>query len=234
MVKITATLLAVSAALTPVLAVVRVMPLGDSVTAGGCWRQKLYQKIVAGGITANDFKFVGSQGSLFPCTGTYDKANEGHVGWEMSQIPSALPGFLKTAAPVDVVMMLMGTNDVWRSRAVDKSMAYYAKSLEEMKAAKVKELVVAKIPLCNKGGCESYTPKYNAALADWAAKANSPELKVTVADCYKDKKFGPPDNAFNPAKDAQDGVHPNESTGAQKLVDCFYEPVVAAIKAAKK
>jgi hypothetical protein len=34
MVKVTASLLAISAALTPALAVVRVMPLGDSVTAG--------------------------------------------------------------------------------------------------------------------------------------------------------------------------------------------------------
>jgi hypothetical protein len=60
----------------------------------------------------------------------------------MSQIPAAIPGWLKTSAPVDIVMMLMGTNDVWRGRNVATSMANYEKSLDAMKAAKVKQLVV--------------------------------------------------------------------------------------------
>jgi hypothetical protein len=50
---------------------------------------------------------------------------------------------LKTSAPVDVVMMLMGTNDVWRGRNVATSMGHFEKSLAAMKAAKVKQLVVS-------------------------------------------------------------------------------------------
>jgi hypothetical protein len=60
----------------------------------------------------------------------------------MAQIPGAIAGWLKTSAPVDVVMMLMGTNDVWRGRNVATSMANFDKSLDAMKAAKVKQLVV--------------------------------------------------------------------------------------------
>jgi hypothetical protein len=66
--------------------------------------------------------------------------------------------------------------------------------------------------------------KYNDALAAWATKANSPELKITVADCY---------TGFNVKTDTQDGVHPNESTGSTKMANCFFEPLVAAIKSSK-
>jgi hypothetical protein len=59
-------------------------------------------------------KFVGTQKSFMPCTGTYDGDHEGHSGFEAIGIANykLLPGWLDQVKPVDIVMMLLGTNDV--------------------------------------------------------------------------------------------------------------------------
>jgi hypothetical protein len=81
----------------------------------GCWRAVLYQNLEAAGL-AKDIKFVGTQKSLFPCQGKYDGDNEGHVGYEAIGIArqNQLPPRLERSKHVDIVMMLLGTNDVVR------------------------------------------------------------------------------------------------------------------------
>jgi hypothetical protein len=79
----------------------------------GCWRQVLYQNLAKNGLEGK-FKFVGTLKSQFPCTGQYDQDHEGHVGYEAIGIAkqNQLTGWLNKVKPVDIGMILLGTNDV--------------------------------------------------------------------------------------------------------------------------
>jgi hypothetical protein len=79
----------------------------------GCWRQVLWQKLAQGGLKGQ-FKFVGTQKSMFSCSGQYDQNHEGHVGYEAIGIANKnqLKGWLDKVKPVDIGMILLGTNDV--------------------------------------------------------------------------------------------------------------------------
>ncbi|HEX9538845.1 MAG TPA: hypothetical protein VGA04_11820, partial [Streptosporangiaceae bacterium] len=91
---------------------VKIMPLGDSITGSpGCWRALLWNMLQNAGYT--NIHFVGTlppQGCGIP----YDGNNEGHGGALATGIVSQnlLPGWLAATNP-DIVMMHLGTNDVW-------------------------------------------------------------------------------------------------------------------------
>ncbi|KAK5657807.1 hypothetical protein OQA88_2880 [Cercophora sp. LCS_1] len=102
---------------------VKIMALGDSITGSpGCWRALLYRKLQPLSLPT---KFVGTlpaQG----CGFTYDGANEGHGGILATNIVSQrqLPGWLSRTTP-DIVMMHLGTNDVWNNRSPTEILAAY-------------------------------------------------------------------------------------------------------------
>jgi lysophospholipase L1-like esterase len=90
---------------------IKIMPVGDSVTAGigstgnGAYRTNLYTAYTNAGIS---FDFVGSQSggpSSLP-----DKNHEGHSGWTISQIASNVNNWLNTYNP-DVMLLMIGGND---------------------------------------------------------------------------------------------------------------------------
>src|SRR5262249_56195964 len=64
----------------------RIMPLGDSITAGpGCWRALLWDRLQQTGYTNVDF--VGTQSSG-GCTVPFDTDHEGHPGMSATGIAS--------------------------------------------------------------------------------------------------------------------------------------------------
>src|SRR5688572_26694999 len=66
---------------------VRIMPLGDSITAGpGCWRAKLWNRLQTTGFTNIDF--VGTQSDGGGCNPgfAYDFDHEGHGGFSATGI----------------------------------------------------------------------------------------------------------------------------------------------------
>ncbi|WP_206062027.1 hypothetical protein [Nonomuraea basaltis] len=71
---------------TSAAAPVRVMPLGDSITAGpGCWRALLWNRLQTAGYTNIDF--VGSDPDGGYTYGfSYDGDNEGHGGYSATGI----------------------------------------------------------------------------------------------------------------------------------------------------
>lgn len=95
---------------------VRIMPLGDSITGSpGCWRALLWNNLQNAGYT--NIHFVGTQPPQ-GCGIPYDGANEGHGGALATNIVSLneLPGWLSATNP-DIVLMHLGTNDVWSNIA---------------------------------------------------------------------------------------------------------------------
>ncbi|HEX6344197.1 ricin-type beta-trefoil lectin domain protein [Umezawaea sp.] len=226
-----AVLLALAACLTPSLpasaaAPVRIMALGDSITGSpGCWRALLWQHLQDTGLTGTDF--VGTlpaQGCGFP----HDGENEGHGGFLASRIAdeNQLPGWLSATLP-DVVLMHLGTNDVWNGIPATTILTAYTKLLGQMRASNPDtKLLVAQIIPMNPTGCSACAQRVvdlNSAIPGWAAANTTARSPITVVDQW---------TGFSTATDTYDGVHPNDGTGIRKIESRWYPPLAAVLSGA--
>ncbi|SPO06844.1 related to acetylxylan esterase [Cephalotrichum gorgonifer] len=203
---------------------VRIMPLGDSITGSpGCWRALLWRSLQEANITNTDF--VGTlpgQG----CGFAYDGENEGHGGYLATNIASQglLPGWLSASGGADVVMVHLGTNDVWSNIAPGVILGAFDTLVGQMRDSNpaVKILVAQIIPMAPSGcaECADRVVAFNAAIADWAPGASTAESPVTVVDCW---------TGFDDASMTGDGVHPNEAGNVQ-LASSWFGPLSEVIQ----
>jgi lysophospholipase L1-like esterase len=208
---------AVSAPAAPV----KIMPLGDSITGSpGCWRALLWNKLQNTGFT--NINFVGTlppQGCGIP----YDGDNEGHGGALATNIVSQnqLPGWLAATQP-DIVLMHLGTNDVWSNIAPATILAAYSTLVDQMRASNpAMRILVAQIIPMNPSSCPACAQRVvalNGAIPGWAAGKSTAQSPITVVDQW---------TGFDDASDTVDGVHPNDA-GNQKVSDRWY-PALAAL-----
>ncbi|WP_405092805.1 cellulose binding domain-containing protein [Micromonospora sp. NBC_01392] len=210
---------AAAAAVAPI----RVMPLGDSITGSpGCWRAVLWNRLQSTGYT--DVDFVGTLGPQ-GCGVPYDGDNEGHGGYLATNIANQnlLPGWLAATHP-DVVLMHLGTNDVWSNIAPSTILAAYSKLVDQMRAANpATRVLVAKIIPMNPASCPECgqrTVALNAAIDGWVAGKTTAASPIVVVDQW---------TGFNTATDTYDGVHPN-AAGDQKMSDRWYPALTAALR----
>jgi lysophospholipase L1-like esterase len=201
----------------------RIMPLGDSITAGpGCWRALLWNRLQANGFT--DIDFVGTQPGG-GCPGpAYDVDHEGHGGFSATGIAdqNQLPPWLSATSP-DIVMMHLGTNDTWGGHIpLSAKLAAYTKLVGQMRANNpAMKIIVAQIIPMNPPGCATCAPDVvalNNAIPGWAAGLRTAQSPIHVADLW---------TGFNTATDTFDGVHPT-AAGFQKMSDRWY-PTLAAV-----
>lgn len=174
--------------------VLRVMPLGDSITAGSGdpvrngWRPALKARLAAAGVPVD---FVGSQHSG---TGT-DVQHEGHGGWTIAQLAVQAPGWVRAYAP-DVVLLMAGTNDVLRRDQVPAAGARLSALVRSILAARPGvRVIVASIPQMRVTG-------------DRVALWNSYRSQVLRAAAVLGVGFAPGHRVY--VSDlAADGVHPS-------------------------
>jgi lysophospholipase L1-like esterase len=195
---------------------VKIMPLGDSITGSpGCWRALLWNMLQNAGYT--NIHFVGTlppQGCGIP----YDGNNEGHGGALATGIVSQnlLPGWLAATNP-DIVMMHLGTNDVWNgSFTTAQILAAYTTLVQQMRANNpAMKILVAQIIPMNPSGC-SYCAQgvvnLDAAIPAWATSLTTAQSPIVVVNQW---------TGFNDATDTVDGVHPNDA-GNQKIASKWY------------
>ncbi|MEN6342666.1 MAG: GDSL-type esterase/lipase family protein [Methanospirillum sp.] len=107
-------------------AAVRILPLGDSITAGGIggasfgsYRVWLYQDLRALGY---DVDFVGSLDLPSVPPGA-DPDHEGHPGYTAGQIAAELPAWLPAYPAPEVALVHLGTNDADQAIPVDRTIA---------------------------------------------------------------------------------------------------------------
>ncbi|NUR93496.1 MAG: cellulose-binding protein [Nonomuraea sp.] len=203
-------------------AAVRIMPLGDSITGSpGCWRALLWNKLQSNGYT--DIDFVGTlppQG----CGVAHDGDNEGHGGYLATNIANQglLPGWLSATKP-DIVVMHLGTNDVWSNIAPATILAAFTTLVNQMRASNpAMKILVAKIIPMNPSTCPDCAQRavnFDNAIPAWAAATTTQQSPVTVVDQW---------TGFDTATDTYDGVHPN-AAGDQKMADTWYPALAAAI-----
>ncbi|MDT0267948.1 SGNH/GDSL hydrolase family protein [Streptomyces sp. DSM 44915] len=201
----------------------RIMALGDSITGSpGCWRALLWQDLDTAGY-ADNVDFVGSR-SPDGCGFPFDGEHEGHGGILTTGIvrDNQLPGWLASADP-DVVMMTLGTNDVWSAVPTTTLLDAYSTLVGQMRDANpdVRVLVAQILPMTPAGCAECYdrVVDLNAAIPDWAAGLSTPESPLTVVDLW---------TGFDTATDTGDGVHPNEA-GWRKMADAWYPALTGVL-----
>lgn len=201
----------------------KVMPLGDSITGSpGCWRQLLWESLQDAGITTIDF--VGSLDNSTHCGEAYDGNNEGHGGFQATTIAedASLVGWLNASNP-DVVMMHLGTNDVWGGKSVATILQAYTTLVEQMRTNNpaMTILVAQIIPMdpiefpC--ASCSATVVELNAAILPWAQNLSTRESPVIVVDQW---------TGFDLATDTSDGVHPVAS-GNAKIAARWFTPLQA-------
>jgi mannan endo-1,4-beta-mannosidase len=202
---------------------VRIMLLGDSITgSNGCWRALLWQRLQSTGYTNVDF--VGSLRNTY-CSGTFDPDNEGHGGYLATNIASQnqLPGWLAGRTP-DIVLMHLGTNDVWSHLSATTIAGAYTTLLGQLRASNPNvKLLIAKILPMNPSGCSDCAQgvvNLNNAIPGWAAAHSTAQSPITVVDQW---------TGFNTATDTVDGVHPNDTTGIQKMAAKWFGPLTQAL-----
>lgn len=209
----------VAAAAAPV----RIMPLGDSITAGpGCWRALLWDRLQRAGYTNIDF--VGTQAGG-GCAVAHDGDHEGHGGYSATGIANQnqLPPWLAATRP-DIVLMHLGTNDLWGGTiSTGAILTAYSTLVDQMRASNpdMKILVAQIIPMepANCTGCAERVVALDNAIPGWAAGKSTTRSPITVVDQW---------TGFTAATDTNDGVHPIDS-GFRKMSDRWYPALTAAI-----
>jgi lysophospholipase L1-like esterase len=205
---------------------VRIMPLGDSITAGpGCWRAYLWGRLQSAGYTNIDFVGGVSDGGSCNPGFTYDFNHEGHSGFSVTGIADAnqLPPWL-TAAQPDIIVMHLGTNDMWGGWIpLENKVTALTKLIGQMRAYKANiKLVAAKIIPMNADGCTTCMNDviaYNNALATLAAQLSTTQSPIYVADLW---------TGFDVTADTYDRVHPVTS-GFIKMANAFFPVVTQAL-----
>ena len=205
---------------------IRIMPLGDSITAGpGCWRAKLWNRLQTSGYTGIDF--VGTQSDGGGCNPgySYDFDHEGHGGFSATGIASnnQLPPWLAAAQP-DVVLMHLGTNDMWGGYIpLQDKLTAFTKLVGQMRAQNpAMKIVVAQIIPMSAAACATCPADVvalNNAIPGWAAGLTTAQSPITVADLW---------TGYDAVADNTDGVHPNDG-GFQKMATAWYPAVTRAL-----
>lgn len=209
-------------AVHPAQAQTRIMPLGDSITGSpGCWRAVLWNDLLGDGFTNIDF--VGTL-PLQGCGVAYDGDNEGHGGFLAVNIANQnlLPGWLSATQP-DIVMMHLGTNDVWSALSPAVILTAFSKLVDQMRTQNpnMKILVAQILPMnpSNCADCGQRVIDFNAAIPGWAAGKTTAQSPIVVVDQW---------TGFTTASDTADGVHPIDS-GNLKIAARWRPPLEALL-----
>jgi hypothetical protein len=201
----------------------RIMPLGDSITAGpGCWRAYLWNQLQTAGYSNIDF--VGGVNDGGGCNPgfSYDFNHEGHSGFSITGIADGnqLPPWLSAANP-NIIVMHLGTNDMWGGWIpLQTKIAALTKLIGQMRTHNpgIKIVVSQIIPMSPAGctTCASDVVAFNNAIPGLVASLQSTQSPIYIVDQW---------TGFDLAADTYDAVHPVTS-GFIKMANRFF-PVVA-------
>ncbi|WP_332108208.1 cellulose binding domain-containing protein [Phytohabitans suffuscus] len=124
----------------------------------------------------------------------------------------------------DVVLMHLGTNDMWGGWIpTDNKITALTKLVGQMRASNpAMKIIVAQIIPMGANACATCPADvvaFNNRIPAWAAGLSTAQSPITVVDQW---------TGFNTATDTGDGVHPNNA-GFQKMADRWYPAVVQAL-----
>jgi acyl-CoA thioesterase-1 len=206
------------AAASDAKAVVRIMPLGDSITASmdgqASYRYWLWKKLSTAGASVD---FVGSQqGVSFgsPRFADFDQNHEGHTGWTTSQVIPNVTRWTRASRP-DLVLLDLGANDVVQGRP-SKNIIMQLKIIVMLLRSVNPNVKVLLAKLTPMAGYETQVAELNSQIGPLATQLSRPGSQVMVVDLA---------SGFNLAADVGDGVHPTEA-GEKLIANRFYRLIL--------
>lgn len=197
---------------SPALRAVRIMAVGDSITAGAdffsSYRPLLMRKLVAAGETV---EFVGTQHSdseFGPL------AHEGYGGKNAEYLAKTVPEHFRLH-PADIVLLHAGHNHEASEQPVAGIVAAHAQLIAAFRAINPRVTVLlAQVIPAGKLPKYSYLPALNTELAALAARLDTPAQRVILVDQAA---------GFDWRTDTvADLVHPN-AQGAEKIAQVWFD-----------
>jgi lysophospholipase L1-like esterase len=195
-------------------AILRIMPLGDSITDGytipGGYRVPLCQMLIDAGYSV---EFVGSMtdNNRAPF---YDLHHEGHSGYRIDQITSGFPSWIESAGDPDIILLLIGTNDYGQKHDPAGAVARLDQLLAEIVALRPQaRLVVANLlqRTDNRSADAAIQASFNPGVAALAQRYAASGRRVYFTDM----------RAALGAADLADGLHPNPTGYARMATNWF-------------
>lgn len=197
--------------------VVRIMPLGDSITRGGGqelgqyigYRGKL-QAYLKAGATGFRYNFVGSMSDK----GAPDRNHEGHGGWTIDNLAAHIDGWMQTYQP-DVVLLHAGTNNITKGDSPEVAAAKLQSLIAQIRShSATTKIFVAKVI---KSRDPSRQPRTNAyeALIPGVVAAAGPDVYLV-------------DQSSVSGTDIYDWTHPNDF-GYTKMAYNWYRALNTVI-----
>lgn len=191
---------------------VRVMPLGDSITSGewGGYRADLQRELK--GAVPWRVDFVGSleDGPEVPGGGSH----EGHPGATIDDLALGIEDWLGRHNP-DIILLHIGTNDIWRGASAEVSTARLDRLLEEIYIVRPEaHVVLASIAPMYVGQDAAWT-SFNAAMPGLARKHEAQGRSISLVDMAQ---------ALERPDLHEDGVHPLPS-GFRKMAEGFRDQI---------
>ncbi|MER5637104.1 FG-GAP-like repeat-containing protein [Kitasatospora sp. NPDC002227] len=198
-----------SAASAPTARPLKVMPLGDSITAGSgsatgsSYRAPLWNLVAGQSRYSVDFVGSGNSGAL------PDTDNEGHSGYLIDQISAGIDGWMAAAQP-DVVLLHIGINDMDRSTDKAHASDRLAALLDRINADRPGTTVLVQGLIPTTGGLEALSQDFNAKVKALIPGKQAAGEKVRYVE--------PP--ALTGAE-FNDRLHPNDA-GYSRMGQAFY------------
>jgi lysophospholipase L1-like esterase len=215
------------------------MPLGDSITKGSVmtkeqakhptYRYWLWTDLKKNGY---DVDFVGSWRMPNFTTVTFDQDNEGHGGYTTDEILHGVPndqwepGYLSQwtqSYDYDVVLLLIGTNDVLKGVPTNQSVVNIEKIIKVLRQKNPRVTVfLATLPPATY--YRQNLVDLNQEIMGIAERSTLPESRVVLVDQY----YG-----YDGVEDNQEPayVHPDES-GEMKIAKNWYEAITPYLRGA--
>ncbi len=196
---------------------IRIMPLGDSITAGVendgqlepelmvGYRQKLYINLRQFGY---DIDFAGSQQYGQNATPLFDIDNEGHLGWRDDMIAQNIFGFLSDN-PADIILLHIGTN------TLDPSPDDVENILDEIDRYD-KNITVILARIINRNPLTSDVSLFNSNITKMAIDRVIRGDKIIIVDM---------ENALEYPDDLSDSLHPTRE-GYEKMSDLWLKSLL--------
>jgi lysophospholipase L1-like esterase len=199
---------------------IKVMPLGDSITAGvgsstrSGYRAQLWKDCTTARLQV---QFVGSQISG-PASLT-DRQHEGHPGWRIGQISSHVVSWLQLYKP-QVVLLQIGTNDIVYHDSVSSApMRLRSLILQITSTLPGTTVIVAQITPLRNPLLNAQVITYNRAIPSIVRELAARDLPVRYVDMYH----------AVPISDLDDGIHPNDS-GYAAMAAVWYQALQTLLK----
>ncbi len=208
--------------------VLRIMPLGNSITLGygsssdfetdpdlsfgSGYRSKLETGLLSKGYA---FDFVGS---LNHGPSGYDNDHEGHGGWEADEIAFYIYQWLKDN-PAEVVLLHIGTNDIGGQdvAGIAEEINLILDRIDRYEKSTDTDIVVILARIINRVDSDDNTTALNIAIQDLAdARNDDNDNNIVVVDM---------ENALAYPADMSDSVHPNDD-GYANMADVWLDAIL--------